>query len=70
MVTDVPTPSDFHNYGLRYVNLGWGMALGVVLELGETEDWGYDVEPEVKADFLKAAEPKFATALTLPGWSV
>jgi len=65
MVTDIPTPSDFRNYGLRYVNLGWGMALGVVLEIGETENWGYDVEPEVKADFLKAAEPEFATALTL-----
>jgi hypothetical protein len=65
MVTEIPTPSDFRNYGLRYVNLGWGMALGVVLELGESEDWGYDVEPDVKADFLKAAEPEFATALTL-----
>lgn len=65
MVTDIPTPSDFRSYGLRYMNLGWGMALDVVLDFGETEDWGYDVEPEIKADFWKAAEPEFATALTL-----
>lgn len=65
MVTDIPTSSDFRNYGLRYMNLGWGMALDVVLEFAETEDWGYDVEPEIKADFWKAAEPEFATALTL-----
>jgi hypothetical protein len=41
------------------------MALTVVLDFGESEDWGYDVEPEIAADFWKAAEPEFATALTL-----
>ena len=65
MVTDIPTPSDFHEYGLRYLNLGWGLALQVVLNFAEAEDCGYDVDPEIKADFWEAAEPEFASALML-----
>ncbi len=65
MVTGVPTSADFSEYGLRYLNLGWGLALQVILDFADAEDWGYDTEPEIKADFLKAAEPEFATALLL-----
>jgi hypothetical protein len=32
------------------MNLGWSMALRVVLEFGESEDWRYDVEPESGGD--------------------
>jgi hypothetical protein len=41
MVTDVPTPSDFHNYGLRYVNLGWGMGNGRVRALLVEAVWRF-----------------------------
>lgn len=65
MVIDVPSPEDFRSYGLRYVNLGWGMALEVILDYSNAKNWGFDFEPEVEEGFWKSAEPEFSTALTL-----
>jgi len=63
MVIDVPTADDFRAYGLRYLNLGWGAALRIAIEIIDLQE--YDSDKVLKSDFIKAAEPELATALSL-----
>ena len=65
MIRDIPNSADFRNFGLRYLNLGWGMALEVLLHYSDAKDWGFDFEPDLEQGFWESADPEFATALTL-----
>ena len=65
MITDVPSADDFRVYGLRYLNMGWGQALHIGLEILDLDEYAFSEDKVGKADFARRAEPEIATALTL-----
>ena len=42
MVIDVPTADDFRAFGLRYLNLGWGAARHIAIEIADRRAYDSD----------------------------
>jgi hypothetical protein len=66
VILEVPTPDDFRDHGVDYLNIGWGTVLDILISL---EDAGHysdsDYLNEIKVDYWQAAERELATALSL-----
>lgn len=64
MITNVPSPDDFREHGIDYLNIGWQTVLDILNEIEDASEWVDDVD-EVVSDVWKAAERELATALSL-----
>src|SRR5690554_6664902 len=76
MIVNVPTADDFKNSGIDYLNLAWGTAASLVLDLEEMkihkgeiysgeEDLPTTVNEEEIGEYWRRAQRNLATALSL-----
>lgn len=65
MITDVPTPDDFKDAGLAYLNLAWGQALGLMMSLDDMAAEASSDEETVPDGYWEAAQKPLAAALAL-----
>lgn len=67
MITDIPTPADFHAAGLKQVHLAWQIAMQSVRDYADaTYDKLPDETPEeAAAEFWQRSQPSLANAYSL-----
>ncbi len=66
MILDVPTPDDFRNHGIDYLNIGWGTVLDILISLEDAGDFETpEYLDEIRTNYWQAAERELATALSL-----
>jgi hypothetical protein len=65
VITDIPTPDDFNQSGIAFLNLAWDSAsqLAFYFDEAKTEIW--DEENDVTDEYWAAAQRPLATAVTL-----
>jgi len=62
MITDIPSPSEFQNYALDYMNLSWEQ---VVVLLRTLDEFKVEIDRDVPNAFWLAAQRPLATAVSL-----
>ena len=65
MITNIPTHNDFAEQGITFLNLAWDAVLELLLDYAHAEEHEAIADEEQPADYWKAAQKHFSTAIAL-----
>jgi hypothetical protein len=65
MIKNIPTPNDFAEHGLMFLNLAWDTIFDLSREYADAEQWGGIVDKEQTDEYLKATKRPLSIAHAL-----
>jgi hypothetical protein len=65
MITHIPTPADYEDAGVSFLNLAWAGAIGLMLKLDDRDVEASSEDDEVPDGYWEAAQKPLGAALSL-----